>query len=69
MGVYLMPNLKEMSVAELKEYLSTHRNNDEAFSEALGELVARNRGAVRYPANLPLEDMERIIQEKLNQVD
>ncbi|GAA6619004.1 DUF6887 family protein [Scytonema sp. NUACC26] len=64
-----MPNFKEMSVAELKEYLSAHRDDDEAFSEALSELMTRNRGAVRYPANLPLEDVGRIIQEKLNQVD
>ncbi|KYC40916.1 hypothetical protein WA1_25205 [Scytonema hofmannii PCC 7110] len=64
-----MPNFKEMSIAELKEYLSTHRHDDKAFSAALGELITRNRGALRYPANLPLEDVGKIIQEKLNQVD
>ncbi len=38
-GVCLMPNLDEMTTLELKQYLSKHRNNDEAFSEALGELL------------------------------
>lgn len=64
-----MPNFKEMSIAQLKEYLSTHRDDDEAFSEALGELISRNRGAVRYPANLPLEEVGRIVREKLNQAN
>ena len=64
-----MANLKEMSIAQLKQYISSHRDNDEAFSEALGELINRNRDAVRYPADLPLPEMERIIREKLNQVD
>ncbi|WP_207714176.1 hypothetical protein [Scytonema sp. UIC 10036] len=54
-----------MSIAELKQYLSAHRDDDEAFSEALGELITRNRGAVRYPANLSLEDVGRIVREKL----
>jgi ribosomal protein L16 Arg81 hydroxylase len=67
MGVCLMVNLKEMSITQLKEYLSSHRNDNEAFSEALGELMSRNRGTVRYPADLPLPDMERILREKLNQ--
>lgn len=61
-----MPNLREMSDAELKQYLSAHRNDDVAFSEALGELMSRNRDTVRYPANLPLEEIERIIKEKLD---
>lgn len=64
-----MTNLKEMSIAELKEYLSVHRDDDEAFSEALGELISRNFGAVRYPANLSLVEMERILTQKLNQTD
>jgi hypothetical protein len=47
-----MSNFKEISVAEMKGILSSHRNDDETFSEALGELLSRNCGAVRYPANL-----------------
>lgn len=64
-----MSNLKDMSITELKEYLSSHRHNDEAFSAALAELMSRNRKAVRYPANLAPTEMERIIREKLNQAD
>ncbi|MEC4815785.1 MAG: hypothetical protein SAK29_21295 [Scytonema sp. PMC 1069.18] len=64
-----MSNLKDMSVAELKKYLSSHRDNDEAFSAALAELMSRNRKAVRYPANLPLTEMEKIIKKKLNRTN
>jgi len=42
-----MANLKKMSVTELKEYLKVHRNDDEAFSQALEELISRNQGAIR----------------------
>jgi len=31
-----------MTVAQLKQFLSDHRSNDEMFSEALGELLKRN---------------------------
>ncbi len=55
MGVCLILNLKEMTIVQLKQYLSSHRDNDEAFSEALGELINRNRDAVRYPADLYCE--------------
>lgn len=61
-----MPNLKEMTNAELKQFLSANRNNDEPFSEALSELLNRNSGAQRYPANMPPEEIEQVIREHLD---
>jgi len=58
-----MSNLKEMTDSELKQYLSEHRNNDEAFGEALSELLNRNSNTQCYPADMPLEEIERVIRE------
>lgn len=63
-----MPNLKEMTTAELKKYLSENRKDDDAFSEALGELLSRNRDGKTYPANLSFEEVGRIMQEKLDEI-
>ncbi len=60
-----MPNLKEMTDSEIKQYLSEHRNNDEAFSKALSELLNRNSNTQRYPADMPLEEIERVIREHI----
>jgi hypothetical protein len=34
-------NLHEMTTSELKQYISEHRNNEEAFREALQVLLSR----------------------------
>lgn len=60
-----MLNLKEMMDFELKQYLSEHRNNDEAFIEALSELLNRNSNAQRYPADMSLEEIEQVIREHI----
>lgn len=59
-----MSNLKQMTDVELKQYLSAHRNND-VFSEALSELLSRNPDAKSYPADMPPEEIDRIIREQL----
>ena len=64
-----MTNLKQMTTAELKQYLSEHRIDDDKFSEALGELLNREPSPTIYPADMPLQDMERVIREKINEVD
>ena len=64
-----MSNLKEMTDAELKQYLSEHRNNDDVFSEALSELLSRNPNAKRYPADMLPEEMDRIIREQLESLN
>lgn len=60
-----MPNLKEMTDSELKQYLSKHRNNDEAFSEALSELLNCNPNAQPYPADMPPEEIEQVMREHI----
>ena len=63
-----MPNLQEMSNAELKQYMAEHRNDDEAFSSALEVLMSRREpNAPRYSADMSLEEMEKVIKEKLDQ--
>lgn len=63
-----MSNLKEMNIPELKKYLSDNRNNDEIFSEALGELISRNPNRKRYPADMTFEEIGQVIGEKLDQI-
>ena len=60
-----MSNLKEMTDSELKQYLSQYRNDDQAFSEALSELLNRNPNAQRYSADMPPEEIERVIREHI----
>lgn len=60
-----MSNLKEMTDSALKQYLSKYRNNDEAFSEALTELLNRNPNAQRYSADMLPEEIEQVIREHI----
>ena len=64
-----MTNLTQMTTAELKQYLSDHRRDDDKFSEALGELLNREPNPTIYPTHMPLQDMERVIREKINEVN
>ncbi len=67
MGVCLMSNLKEMTVTELKKFLAENRNDDQKFSEALGELLSRNPNRKKYPADQSFEEVGKIIQEKIKE--
>jgi hypothetical protein len=70
MGVCMMPNFSEMSNAQLKQYLAEHRNDDDVFSEALSVLMSRrDPSAPRYNSELPIEEIQKIIQDKLNQTN
>jgi hypothetical protein len=62
-----MTDLKQMTAIELKQYLSDYRSDDEKFHAALSELLSRESNPTIYPANMPLEEMERIIKEKIEQ--
>lgn len=62
-----MSDLKQMTTAQLKQYLSDYRNDNEKFSEALSELLSHDPNPTIYPADMPLEEMERIIREKIEQ--
>ena len=60
-----MLNFKEMSNTEFKQYLFENRNNDDAFRAALSKLLNRNPDVKRYLANMPLEEIEQLIQKHI----
>ena len=60
-----MTNLTQMTVTELKRYLSENRSDDDKFSEALAELLKRDPNPVIYSKDTPLEEQERIFMEKI----
>ena len=63
-------NLDRMTNAELKQYLSAHRNDEEAFRVALKVLIERcdPNTLQPYPFKLanPESEVEAILREKLN---
>ncbi|MEH2420912.1 MAG: hypothetical protein V7K48_08275 [Nostoc sp.] len=65
-----MQNLNQMTNAELKRYISEHRNQEEAFRAALQVLISRCDSATQqpYPFNLdnPESEVEALLREKLN---
>jgi len=67
-------NLSEMTTKELKQYLSEHRNDEEAFGAALLVLISRrdpNAPRQPYPFDLddPTSEVEAIFKEKLKQTE
>ncbi|WP_041918485.1 DUF6887 family protein [Gloeocapsa sp. PCC 7428] len=60
-----MANIKEMTATELKQFLSVNRNNDEAFNEALSELINRSSTTQRYPADMTPEEIEQVIRKQI----
>ncbi|MCL1469005.1 DUF6887 family protein [Argonema galeatum] len=69
----MIPNIFQMTNAELKRYISEHRNDTEAFQAAMEVLMSRRNPANRHPypfelANPEIE-VEAILKRKLNQVE
>ena len=66
----MMPNLFQMTNTELKQYISEHRNDNEAFQAAMEVLMSRRNPANRqpYPFELanPEIEVEAILRKKLN---
>lgn len=63
-------NLPEMTNAELKRYLSEHRNDRDAFRAGLEVLMSRRNPANRQPYPFDLADpseVEAIFRAKLSQ--
>lgn len=60
--------LSEMTNSELRRYLSEHRNDEEAFSQALEVLLNRKKDGFKYPSpySMPYEEVEAIFKAKLN---
>ena len=61
--------ISEMTDSELRQYLSEHRNDEEAFSQALEVLLSRKKDGFKYPYpySIPYEEVEAIFKSKLNQ--
>lgn len=69
----MMQNLSDLTTAELKQYLSAHRNDEEAFRAALQVLMSRQSPANRqpYPFDLknPAAQIEALLREKFDQLE
>jgi len=70
----MIPNLNQMTNAELKQYISAHRNDEEAFRAALEELISRrdpNAAYQPYPFDLadPEGEVKAILRKKIKQAE
>lgn len=67
-------DLNQLTNAELKRYISEHRNNDESFHAALQVLMSRrDPNAITYPYPYDMADPEReveaILRERISQIE
>ena len=61
-----MNNFKEMSLKELTNYVLAHRDDQEAWDE----YVSRPRpNATIIPADIPLEEQQRIFEDLLRKAE
>lgn len=58
-------SLKEMSQRELRAYILEHRNDEEKVRAAIAESMSRP-GWTEVPADTPLEEERRIIQDLIS---
>lgn len=69
----MMQNLSQMTNIELKQYISEHRNDNEAFHSAMEVLMSRRNPANLhpYPFDLPNPEaeVEALLRERLNQAE
>ncbi|MEM9538088.1 MAG: hypothetical protein AAGA60_01105 [Cyanobacteria bacterium P01_E01_bin.42] len=63
-------DLTTLSNSELKKYIKVHRNDNEAFHEALKVLISRSSGQ-KYPApfEMPKEEVEAIFRDKIKPLE
>jgi hypothetical protein len=66
-------DLNELTTADLKQYLSQHRNEPGVFHDCLQILMQRSEGAERhpYPFDLPNQEatVAAILQAKIDQMN
>lgn len=66
----MIQNLDKMTNIELKQYLSEHRNDEDAFRAGLQVLMDRQDPSARQPYPFDLSDPERevetLLKEKFN---
>ena len=61
-----LSELEKMNNIQLKQYLAVNRNDDAKFSQALEILMKRrNPNAIRYSSNMTLEEIGKVIKDKL----
>ncbi|WP_332865620.1 DUF6887 family protein [Pannus brasiliensis] len=60
-----------MTNSELHQYLSAHRDEEAAFSQALEVLLSRKKDGFKYPApqTMSYEEVEKIFKDKLNRIN
>ncbi len=60
--------LLKMNNQQLRQYLSAHRQDEDAFSEALEILISRKKNAVKYPpiSESNYQELQEIFKSKLN---
>jgi hypothetical protein len=61
--------LSDMNNTELRQYLSEHRHDEEAFSQALEILLSRKKDLFKYPppSQMNYQEIEDIFKARLNQ--
>lgn len=69
----MMKNLSQMTNIELKQYISKHRNDEEAFHAAMEVVMSRRHPDRRHPYPFELKnpetEVEAILREKLAQTE
>jgi hypothetical protein len=53
----MKPNFQEMSKAELRHYVLTHRSDEEAF-QIYVDKVSSEEGRIKYPPLKSIEDID-----------
>ena len=64
-GLLMSKSLQEMSQKELRAYILEHRNDEEKVRAAIAESSSRP-GWTEVPADTPLEEERRIIQNLIS---
>jgi hypothetical protein len=66
----MMPDVSQMTTAELKYFISEHRNEPDAVRSALAVILSRSNPENRHPYPFSLPDPEAaitaLLKEKLN---
>ena len=60
--------LSDMNNTELRQYLSQHRQDEQAFSQALEILLDRKKNLFKYPppSQMNYQEIEDIFKKEIN---
>ena len=60
--------LSDMNKTELRQYLSQHRHDEQAFSQALEILLDRKKNLFKYPppSQMNYQEIEDIFKKEIN---